>query len=166
MKLKLLIAIAALQGCSGAWSSDVTYRCVVEHSLGVQLPEMKPVRFKTDYEYRIETVESYLEKTDGGKGADWNEFPEDQKRTLALRRTDKDQNDAWSWELLDDYSWDNGERMIYSMHFSLGETAVVFDAVAGRMSLAYTGGASLWAHGKGEPHSDHIDYTTCTAYFD
>ena len=167
MKLKLLTAVAALVACSGAWASDVTYKCVVEHRLGVQLPEMRPARFKVDREYRIEPVEAYLEKTDGGK-KNIREFPEGEDITLAVRGTDKDPSDPWSWKVLKSLileGFEEGE-ILSSFHYSVGETTVNFDAIEMRMSVAYLGGAYSWARADDAPISDYIDYATCTAHYD
>jgi hypothetical protein len=166
MKLKPLTAVATLVACSGAWASDVTYKCVVEHRLGVQLPEMTPVRFKVDREYRIEPVEAYLEKTDGGKKDALWEFPEGNNKTLALRGTDKDPSDPWSWEVLESVILDHKGEILSSLHYSTGETSVQFDAIEMRMSLVSTTGARLWTLNDDSPASDYIDYATCTAYYD
>ena len=165
MKLKLLIAVAAMSICSGAWASDVTYKCVVDHSLGVKMAEMRPVRFKTDYEYRIEPVASYLEKTEGGDPGGYD-MKEGEAYTYAVRRTDKDPSDFRNWEVMED----RGVALeIDDYDFHIGRGIGVdyyFNADEGRMAVINWSGAELWAHGYDPVPDTTNQFTKCAAHYD
>ena len=77
------------------------YKCVVEHSLGIKLKEMNPVRFKTgDYEYRVEPIAVMTSKLRHDYDVANESDPNVRNAKYAVRRTDRKPNARGNWTVL------------------------------------------------------------------
>lgn len=143
------------------------YKCLVEHSLGIKLKEMKPVRFKTgDYEYRIEPIAVMTSKLGHDYDVANENDPLVRNAQYAIRRTDREPNIRGNWTVLSAFSdklhgntWDGGT--LERAFFDEDELRLVVNAADPSLDWAMNLDPSLFGTADA-----YTDFAKCTPYFD
>ena len=165
MRLRAPIYFVLVLAASPAVAME--YKCVVEHSLGIKLKEMKPARFKTgDYEYRVEPIAVMTSKLRHDYDVANESDPNVRNAKYAVRRTDREPNIRGNWTVLGSYTdkyhgntWDGGtfERV----HFDEDELRLVVNVAEPSLDWTLNLDPSLF------PIADaYTDFAKCFPYFD